>query len=274
MKNEIKELLAHFNYQQSEQVLEKLENFFSITIPKNKYSIKNYSFFVQSKIKEIKIKKSHIIELVSRIMFNENWHVLSKNIKDDFSLNFNSKEIVYGEDILNLSNIEDCNLIYDTILIITNKDDSKLLIISKKCNELKLFLQANTFVNSVCYFVTNENKIKENVKKIDYVTNLDEEPVFRFIKSTFSRVINEDSNRLKIEVVDNNVVYSMQTEGEMVVFLRQPRSTWGAVEATINLFKVDDLLFELTIGNNIIKCKVEQCKAGKFSSYLFIIKGY
>lgn len=229
MKEQIKELLEKFNYQTSENVLTVLSQFLSNTdLPKNQYAIKHYSLFIKNHIKEIGLKKSHLIEMVSRCIFKEKWHILSKQIPKNFNIDMNSRMIQYGDVPIDLTSIDDMDLLADKILVITTKNNKEIQIIHEKADDLFRWCKANAFSNSVEYWRSGE---KPAVVKDE---NLSKElPAERFTKSLFYRAYNEKAKTLLIEETKENVIYSLEIEGETRELLRQPISVLNRVVEVI-----------------------------------------
>ena len=103
--SKIQEVLSQLNYRKlKETEIYWISLFLSkYSLPKDKYSIKKLANNIKENIKFIDIKKSHSIELVSRVVFNEKWHVLSKKIPNIIRLTYNLEIINYGNNIIMMS---------------------------------------------------------------------------------------------------------------------------------------------------------------------------
>ena len=149
--SKIQEVLSQLNYRKlKETEIYWISLFLSkYSLPKDKYSIKKLANNIKENIKFIDIKKSHSIELVSRVVFNEKWHVLSKKIPNIIRLTYNLEIINYGNNIIMMSNIRNL-IINDFFLEIELKDSiDKILIIHPDSKKLSQFIKDNPFSGSL-----------------------------------------------------------------------------------------------------------------------------
>ena len=229
-----------------EELLKGLESMLDIPLPKNQYAIKNYALQIKQRTREyIKLKKSHAIELVSRVIFKSNWHVLSKKIPKDFKVEMNKYFISYGDLSIDVSTIDDLDLSNKTMLTITCKNKDKHLIVKKEAKKIYKFLLAHSFSIYTEYYVVKE---RENVDKF-FVPD-DMNPTERFMTSILFRAHKEKATQILIEESDGCIVYSLMINDEKRELLKQPLSTMFVIEQFLcDLIRREDSSVDLSSDN-------------------------
>lgn len=176
MKTQVKELLDQFKYKANPSQIETLVDILSNNeIPPNQYAIKNFALKIQNHLKSLKLKKSHSIEIVSRVMFKEQWHKLSKKIPKEFKLVMNKRFIEYGVSSIDLGDIDGYSLIEDNLLVVKGKKGDSISIIHPEAKELFEFINNHTFttmlerMKSMFNLLSDDDAIKilGNLEKFD-----------------------------------------------------------------------------------------------------------
>lgn len=148
--NQIQELLTKFNYPQLKHtelywISRFLVSDLAIDLPRDKFAIKKYANFMRSKINFIDLKRNHAIELISRLVFKENWHKLSKKIPDLIELKYNNRKIQYGENSIDLANIGDIQKLGICLVLISKRKDKLLTILHPENDNLFEFINSHKF---------------------------------------------------------------------------------------------------------------------------------
>lgn len=155
-KEKINELLSSWNYSHSDTTVEKFVNYIETTkayilkeeyhfnedkteklrktylknptnyIKNNKFHIKQAATELRKIGSDISLKNNHALEIISRICFLENWHILSSKIKDYYFL-ASPKEIKYNNEIIDVSLIKKCQEV-DSCVTISIVNRGELLL--------------------------------------------------------------------------------------------------------------------------------------------------
>ena len=219
MKKQIKDLLKKFNYPTDENIIQELEKNLNINLPKNHYAIKHYALFIKNNSKNLNFKKGHLIEIISRTLFNEQWNSLSKKIPKDFEIKLNKRYIEYGDIPFDLMHIKKEKLLDEKILLFTTKNNYQHYIISKQSKEVYDFIVANAFSNETEYFSNifnkkesyfcigeNNNIFSEDIYKKSYKIKNKEKEIKDFFKLLYKeykdRLDSKNNSKIEINAMD------------------------------------------------------------------------
>ena len=252
---EIQELLSQFKYPQlSEKDLKLLYLYLNpqltLDLPKDHYAIKRYANFIRSKITSISLKKSHAIELVSRIIFNNQWHKLSKQIPKLTSLNYNNRFIEYGCIPFRLDEIEEYKKLGITLLIINKKKDKLLTLIHPDNDLLYEFIKSNSFENIEVF----DKKLFHPLNNEDAMKILKKHP--DFLRYSQAYLINE-SQEMSIkdlidhQIFDNDMIQSSKDSLIELYEINKDRAMWDKVnEIIFSIQNKQNKLDQLIVSQN------------------------